>query len=83
MKPQSSSQEESKHKEFGKVPKYLNKFQKQKEEEADRKRREEEDAKLPPGTRLMGEDERLRTLEELNATKREINNMLEKMPVAN
>jgi hypothetical protein len=32
---------------------------------------------------MMGEEERLRTLEDLNATKREINNMLEKMPVAN
>jgi DNA-binding transcriptional MerR regulator len=31
----------------------------------------------------MPEDERLRTLEDLELTKREIINMLEKMPVAN
>jgi len=31
----------------------------------------------------MGEDERLRTLEELNATKKEINTLLEKMPLGN
>ena len=31
----------------------------------------------------MPEDERLRTLEDLNQTKKDIINMLEKMPVAN
>jgi len=31
----------------------------------------------------MGEEERLKTLDELYQTKKEINNMLEKMPVAN
>ncbi len=31
----------------------------------------------------MGEEERLKTLEELNLTKRELNNMLERMPLAN
>lgn len=38
---------------------------------------------MPPGTRLMKEEERLKTLEELHETKREVNNMLEKMPLAN
>jgi hypothetical protein len=71
------------HKDYGKVPKYLSKYQKQKEEEVERKRKEEEDAKLPPGTRLMGEEERLKTLEDLNLTKKEVNNMLERMPLAN
>lgn len=27
---------------------------------------EEEEAKMPPGTRLMGEEERVKTLEELH-----------------
>ena len=31
----------------------------------ERRRREEEEAKIPPGTRLMAEEERLKTLEEL------------------
>ena len=31
----------------------------------------------------MGEEERLRTLEELNISKKEVNNMLERMPIAN
>lgn len=44
-------------------------------------RREEEEAKVPPGTRLMSEEERLKTLDELIQTKKELNNMLEKMPI--
>lgn len=47
------------------------------------KKREEEEASIPPGTRLMGEDERIQTLEELNNTKKELNNILERMPIAN
>jgi hypothetical protein len=31
----------------------------------------------------MGEEERLKTLEELGVSKREINNMLERLPIAN
>ena len=46
-------------------------------------RREEEEAKVPPGTRLMGEDERLETLADLNATKKELSNILERLPIAN
>lgn len=65
------------------MPNYLNKMQKQKEEEIERRRQEEEESKLPPGTRLMPEDERLRTLEDLYQTKKDIINMLEKMPLAN
>lgn len=47
------------------------------------RRLQEEESKIPPGTRLMGEEERLKTLEDLQATKREINNALEKLPLAN
>lgn len=42
----------------------------------------EEEAKCPPGTRLMGDDERLETLEDLKRSKVEVNNMLEKMPIS-
>jgi hypothetical protein len=44
-------------------------------------RREEEESRVPPGTRLLGEEERTRTLEDLQVTKRELNNLLEKLPV--
>ena len=40
-----------------------------------------EKAKHPPGTRLMPEEERLETLKDLNESRKEINNALEKLPV--
>tara|TARA_B110000285_G_scaffold211228_1_gene253739 strand:+ start:1514 stop:1702 length:189 start_codon:yes stop_codon:yes gene_type:complete len=42
---------------------------------------EAEKAKMPPGTRLMGEQERLDTLVDLQESKKEINSALEKLPV--
>lgn len=49
----------------------------------ERIRREEEEAKIPQGTRKMGENERLRTLEDLEVSRKEINTLLERMPVCN
>ena len=40
-----------------------------------------EKAKNPPGTRLMPEEERLETLNDLKESKKEINSALEKLPV--
>jgi hypothetical protein len=54
------------------VPNYLNKYKHEADERAERLRRMEEESKIPPGTRLMGEEERLQTLAELQGTKREI-----------
>ena len=42
---------------------------------------EEERAKIPPGTTLMPEEERLETLKELRTSKLELNAALEKLPV--
>jgi len=42
---------------------------------------EEERAKIPAGTRLMPEEERLETLKELQDSKKELNIALEKLPV--
>ena len=42
---------------------------------------DEEKAKIPPGTRLMPEDERIATLKDLEESRKEINNALEKLPV--
>ena len=53
------------HKNYGKVPSYLNKYNKQREELAKQRALEEEQAKHPPGTRLMPEDERQATLRDL------------------
>ena len=38
-------------------------------------------AKLPPGTRLMPEEERVQTLEDLKAAKKATNTELERLPV--
>lgn len=37
---------------------------------------------MPPGTRLMGDEERLQTLAELQETKKELQNLLERLPIA-
>jgi hypothetical protein len=70
------------NKNYGKVPQYLNKYNQQREEQELQRLIDEENAKLPPGTRLMAEEERLQTLEDLLASKKATNNLLEKLPIA-
>lgn len=60
-----AKEEPTKHKAYGNVPKYLDKYKNQREDALKQKAIDEENAKLPPGTRLMGEEERLATLEDL------------------
>ena len=69
-KPQTVETPAYTHKSQGNVPKYLDKFKKEREEVKRRKEIEAENAKLPPGTRLMPEDERLNTLADLKASGR-------------
>lgn len=59
------------HKEQGKVPKYLLKQKEMKEQEANQRQIDAENAKCPPGTRLMPEDERLDTLAQLRLSKKD------------
>ena len=53
------------------------------EDRIEQRRRQEEEAKMPPGTRLMGDEERLSTLNDLLMTKKEVSTLLERMPIAN
>ncbi len=69
------------HKSYGKVPQYINKFNKQREDAIKQKVLDEENSKLPPGTRLMLEDERKATLEDLVSAKRMTNDQLERLPI--
>jgi hypothetical protein len=69
------------NKNYGKVPNYINKFQKEKEDELKRIAIQEEAAKHPPGTRLMPEDERISTLNDLKQAREETSRALEKLPV--
>ena len=54
---------------YGKVPKYLQKFNKEKEDKQKQKEMDAELAKCPPGTRKMPQEERLAMLEDLKSTK--------------
>ena len=84
MQPKTVSQaqdETFKHKNQGKVPNYLKKYDKQREEKKRQLELEAENAKHPPGTRLMPEDERVETLKDLQAAKAATNADLEKLPV--
>lgn len=47
------------HKNYGKVPHYIDKFNKQRENQIIQRMIEEEKQRIPPGTRLMPEEERL------------------------
>ena len=63
--PQSKSFEPVKSKNYGKVPKYIDKFNKERQDAKNQREIDAEMAKLPPGTRLLPEDERLSTLKDL------------------
>ena len=69
------------HKNYGKTPEYLKQF---KLEEIKRKEYEkilEEESNYPPGTKLLSENERINTLNNLIEIKKGIINILEKMPI--
>lgn len=55
------------HKSYGKVPTYIKKYNRQKEQENLKRLAEIEQAKIPAGTRLVPEEERVATLKDLNA----------------
>lgn len=57
---------DDKHRNFGKVPQYINKYRHEENDRQEYMRRMEEEAKIPQGTRLMGEEERQQTLQDLH-----------------
>jgi hypothetical protein len=70
------------NKNYGKVPSYLKKYNKEREVKEARKLQMEADKDVPPGCKRMEESERLATLRDLEENKREVNNMLEKLPIS-
>ena len=76
------SPKKSFHKNFGKIPKYLQemKIKNQIVEDIQRKKKEEE--KYPKGTKLLSEEERLFTLQKLKVSKKELENLIEKLPIS-
>ena len=74
---------EEKHKNFGKVPKYIKKFEQEREHERQEKIRKQMELKYPKGTRLLSEEERIQTLNSLKKAQIENSLILEKMPITN
>ena len=71
----------NKHKDYGKVPNYIKKYELEREIKKEEIKRQEEAAKYPKGTKLLTEEERLNTLNGLIENKKQIMNQLEKMPI--
>ena len=70
-----------KTKNYGKVPEYLNKYNREREAAQRQRLIDEENAKLPAGTRLMPDEERVQTLNELKFAVKQTNTELEKLPI--
>jgi len=71
-----------KHKSFGKVPNYLERIKHEMEMTKEKREEERAKARMPPGTRLMTEAERVITLEELHRQKVEISDLLFSLPLS-
>ena len=74
---------EVKHKNYGKVPEYIKKYEMEREFERQEKLRRKEELKYPKGTKLLSEEERVKTLQNLIKTQQELSLILEKMPITN
>ena len=71
----------NKHKDYGKIPEYIKKYELERELKKEELKRQEESSKYPKGTKLLSEEERISTLNGLLENKKEITNQLEKMPI--
>ena len=76
-----SSEQNPFHKEYGKTPQYLKnmKIEAEKKKELDNLKKEQE--KYPKGTRLLSDEERMFTLNKLLESKKEIENLVAKLPI--
>ena len=70
-----------KHKDYGKVPDYIKKYEIEREQQKEEKKKQQEASKYPKGTKLLSEEERVSTLNGLINSKKEMINLLEKMPI--
>ena len=71
-----------KHKNYGKVPYYIKRYELERELKKEEIKRQKEAEKIPKGTKLLSEEERMNTLNSLINNKKELINQLEKMPIA-
>ena len=80
-RPISSRTKSPLHKEYGKIPKYLQEMKMKAEILKDIQKKKKEEEKYPKGTRLLSEEERLFTLQKLEESKKELENLIEKLPI--
>ena len=66
------------HKEYGKIPKYIENMKLENEKKLEKEKLRKETAKYPKGTRLLSEEERLFTLKQ---NRDDINKVNEKLPI--
>jgi len=71
----------AKHESYGKNPKYLEERKQQMKEEKELRMRNMPDPDCPKGMKLMADEERLSTLENLQRSKTEVLQLLGKMPM--
>ena len=70
------------HKDFGKMPEYLEKRKKEIKEQKELEIKEQKEKKLPMGYKILSEEERKERLKNLNDEKRNLEEGLYKLPVA-
>ena len=77
----NSALPENKHKNFGKVPEYIKRYEMERELKEQEMIKRKEEMKYPKGTRLLSEEERVETLNSLIKAQQELTQLLEKMPI--
>lgn len=70
-----------KHRNYGKVPEYIKKYEREREVQKEELQRKKEALKYPKGTKLLTEEERINTLNALFKAQKEMTLVLEKMPI--
>lgn len=70
------------HRDYGHVPKYLKEMKIKAKLMKDMEKKKEEEKNYPKGTRLLSEDERIFTLQKLKENKKELENLVTKLPIA-
>ena len=84
IQPKKSLAEDKKdvkHKDYGKVPDYIKKYEIEREQQKEEEKKQKEAMKYPKGTKLLSEEERVSTLNGLINSKKEMETLLEKMPI--
>ena len=69
------------HREYGKVPKYIEEMKAKAKLKKDLEKKIEEEKNYPKGTKLLSEEERIFTLKKLKESKKDLENLLNKLPI--